>query len=113
MAIIAPFKGLLYNPKDWGNLSKLVAPPYDIISEQEQEEYYEKDPHNVVRLILSKKRTGDSDWDNKYTRSADFFKRWESDDILIRSAMPSMYLSSVTYNPDDGGGPFFQRLRVK
>jgi uncharacterized protein (DUF1015 family) len=105
MAIIAPFKGLTYNFDKQGDISKLVAPPYDVISEEEQEEYYQKDTYNVIRLILGKKKTGDSDWDNMYTRAADFLKRWESEDVIIRSENPSMYLSSLTYNPGDGGGP--------
>lgn len=105
MAIIAPFKGLTYNFKAMGDISRCVAPPYDVISEDEQEEYYQTDQHNVIRLILGKKKTGDSDWDNRYTRSADLLKKWESQDVLVRSDYPSMYLTSLTYDPGDGGGP--------
>jgi hypothetical protein len=78
MAIIAPFRGLTYDFTTGQDLSSLVAPPYDVISEPEQEAYYQADPYNVIRLILGGKKIGDSDWDNRYTRSADFFKRWES-----------------------------------
>lgn len=104
MAIIAPFKGLGYNFKEFADISKLVAPPFDVISEEEQEEYYQTDPDNVIRLILGKKKTGDTDWDNRYTRSADCLKKWESEDILVRSDIPSMYVTSLTYDPGDGGG---------
>ena len=51
MAIIAPFKGLTYNFKELGDIPKLMAPPYDVISEEEQEEYYQTDPYNIIRLI--------------------------------------------------------------
>ena len=78
MAIIAPFKGVTYNFHTRQDFAGLVAPPYDVISEEEQDTYYQKDPHNVIRLILGKKRTGDSDWDNRYTRAADSLLRWES-----------------------------------
>jgi len=71
MAIVAPFKGLMYDFKTLGNPSSLVAPPYDVISEEEQEAFYRAHPNNVIRLILGKRKTGDSDWDNRYTRSAD------------------------------------------
>ncbi|MFC1868798.1 DUF1015 domain-containing protein [Thermodesulfobacteriota bacterium] len=108
MAIIAPFKGLTYNFSRMGDISSLVAPPYDVISEEEQEEYYRAHPNNVIRLILGKTKTGDSDWDNRYSRSADYLKRWESEDILIRSNYPSMYLTSLAYDPGDGSG---QRVR--
>ena len=108
MAIVAPFRGLFYHVKRLGDISRLVAPPYDVISEEEQDVYYEKSPHNVVRLILGKKKTGDSDWDNRYTRAADCFSRWQSERVLVRTAHPCMFATALTYDPGDGGG---QRTR--
>jgi uncharacterized protein (DUF1015 family) len=105
MAVIAPFKGLTYNLERLGDISNLIAPPYDVISEEEQDGYYETDPYNVIRLILGKKKIGDTDWDNKYTRSADVYKRWESEEALIRTDTPSMYITSLAYDPADGRGP--------
>lgn len=104
MAIIAPFRGLTYNFEKLGDASKLVAPPYDVISEEEQEEFYRLNPYNVIRLDLGKKKTGDSDWDNRYTRAANLFNKWQSDEILIRSNNDSMYLTALEYDPGDGKG---------
>jgi len=87
------------------DFSKLVAPPYDVISAEEQEAFYQADPHNVIRLILGKKKIGDSDWDNRYTRSAETFKRWESKGILVRSPQPNVYVTSLTYEPGEGEPP--------
>jgi len=108
MAMIAPFKGLTYNFGKMGDISKLIAPPYDVITEKEQKEYYRTHSNNVIRLILGKKKTGDSDWDNRYTRAADYLKRWESEDILVRADYPSIYLTSHSYDLGDGSG-----LRVR
>lgn len=105
MAIVAPFKGLTYDFKALGDPSSLVAPPYDVISEEEQEAFYRAHPNNVIHLILGKRRTGDSDWDNRYTRSADCLKRWETEDVLIRSDKPSMYVTSHTFYPTEGSEP--------
>jgi uncharacterized protein (DUF1015 family) len=105
MAIVAPFKGLMYDFKSLGNPSSLMAPPYDVISEEEQEAFYRAHPNNVIRLILGKRKTGDSDWDNRYTRSADCFKRWETEDVLIRSDLPSLYVTSHAFDPNDGSEP--------
>ena len=104
MAIVAPFLGMTYNLKKTTDMSRLVAPPYDVINEEEQELYYQSDPFNVIRLILGKKKVGDSDWDNRYTRSADCFGRWESENILTRAKRPSMYVTALTYDPGDGAG---------
>lgn len=105
MAIVAPFKGVMYNFKALGNPSSLVAPPYDVISDEEQDAFYRAHPKNVIRLILGKRKTGDSDWDNRYTRSADCFKRWQAEDVLIRSEVPCMYVTSHTFDPNDGSQP--------
>jgi uncharacterized protein (DUF1015 family) len=97
MAIVVPFRAITYNFKRISNLETVIAPPYDVISDKEQDDYYQRDPYNVVRLILGKMKIGDSDWDNRYTRSADLFKRWEAEDILVRVPAPSLYLVSITY----------------
>ncbi|MBW2709470.1 MAG: DUF1015 domain-containing protein, partial [Deltaproteobacteria bacterium] len=102
MLTIAPFKGLTYNYQERKDLSSLVAPPYDVISQEEQQTYYQADPHNVIRLILGEKRTGDSDWDNRYTRAADTFQRWLSNRHLVRSPHPCLYLTAMTYDPGNG-----------
>lgn len=102
MAIVAPFRGLTYDYHHRKDLSKLVAPPYDVISPEEQEQFYQADPCNVIRLILGKKRTGDSDWDNRYTRAADDFQRWQSNGTLIHSDEPFLCLTAMTFRPGNG-----------
>jgi uncharacterized protein (DUF1015 family) len=104
MAIIAPFRGLTYNFDRLGDMSKLAAPPYDVINEQEQEEYYNIHPNNVIRLILGKKKAGDTDTNNRYTRSAEDMKKWEEAGILVRPDAPAMYLTAHDYDPGDGKG---------
>ena len=97
MAVVAPFKGMTYNLNKITHLERVVTPPYDVISEREQEEYYEIDPYNIIRLILGKRKIGDSDWDNRYTRAADLFNRWDSGGILVGSQLPCIYLVSTEY----------------
>ena len=104
MAIITPFRGLTYNYKKINELEKLITPPYDVISEKEQEEYYNTHPNNIIRLELGKKKDGDSDIENRYTRAADYLKNWEAEAIMARSEKDSIYLTSHSYNPGDGGG---------
>ena len=74
------------------NLGKVVAPPYDVISPEDRLRYYERDPHNVVRLISGEVRPTDTADDNKYLRAARFFGDWLEDGILRREPAPAMYL---------------------
>src|SRR5947207_3067045 len=69
MAEIAPFRGILYS-KAAGEASKLLAPPYDVISDGERAQLEALDPHNCVRLILPQPEKGAKDDDSKYARAA-------------------------------------------
>lgn len=91
LAKITPFRGIIYNQKKVGDLSKVVAPPYDTISYKQQEQYYQTSKYNVVRLILGKESPGDRPWDNKYTRAAQYLKDWLEKDVLKRDNHPAIY----------------------
>ena len=76
MPSVAPFRGLRYDPKHVGNLSQVIAPPYDVIDAALQTKLYEQHPANVVRLELNREEPGDGEQSNKYTRAARFLKQW-------------------------------------
>ena len=100
MAIIVPFKGVLYNREQVGDLNRVTAPPYDIISPQEQEEYYRNSPYNVIRLILGKQYPADSETESRYTRAAAFLRQWQEESVLKRDSMPCFYF----YHQEFTGG---------
>ena len=54
MVAIHPFRGLRYNLQKVSDLSTVIAPPYDVIDAEAQEQLYQRSPHNVIRLILGK-----------------------------------------------------------
>lgn len=97
MATIVPFRGIVYNQAKAGNINSLVCPPYDIISRTEQQELYRKSQHNVVRLELGLESPGDTETDNRYTRSAAFLDEWLKNDILRRSESPAIYIYEMEY----------------
>ncbi|MGD9126415.1 MAG: DUF1015 family protein, partial [Planctomycetia bacterium] len=51
MAEIEAFRGVRYDLGKVGALSDVIAPPYDVISPEMQDELYNKHPNNVIRLI--------------------------------------------------------------
>jgi uncharacterized protein (DUF1015 family) len=95
MAKIAPFNGLLYNKKKISDPSKIIAPPYDVISPEEQEKLYRRSPYNVVRLILNQEP-------EPYETVARLFAEWQQDGILIRDATPAIYFLTHRYALKDG-----------
>jgi len=102
MATIVGFKGVLYDRDRVGDLKKVTAPPYDIISPAEQEGYYNDSPYNVIRLILGKQSSDDTDADNRYTRAAAFFRQWQQELILKRDAAPALYSYHQEFNGPAG-----------
>jgi len=91
MAEVLSFKGLLYNTSKV-KVEDVVAPPYDVISPEEQERLYQRSPYNVVRLILGKETPRDTLSDNRYTRARAFLEEWIREEILIRDAQERLYL---------------------
>ncbi|GAN33321.1 MAG: DUF1015 domain-containing protein [Candidatus Brocadia sp. AMX2] len=92
MAIIKPFRGLRYNQDIITDISSVVTPPYDVISPQDQERYYQIHPNNIIRLDLGKGFLGDTEENNKYTRAAEFLKSWREKGILKQEDAPAIYI---------------------
>jgi len=86
MVKVKGFRGIRYNPDKIEDFGDVLAPPYDVINAQEQDDLYNKNPHNVIRLILSK-----GDDDSKYEKAADTFRSWIESCILTNDDEPSIY----------------------
>lgn len=97
MAIIKPFKGILYNRNTIDDLSKVLTPPYDVITPNQQERYYRVHPYNFIRVILGKTTAKDRRNDNRYTRAKRFFEQWIKDKILVKDKVPSIYIYDQEY----------------
>ena len=116
MVEVVTFSGLRYNEEVAGPLSELIAPPYDVIRPNLQEELYARNPYNVVRLILGKQFEDDSDSNSRYTRSAKEFTDWQSQNIFKEDANPSFYVYSqeYTFNGQTNNRiGFFARVRLE
>jgi len=97
MVAIHPFRALRYDPERAGELSRLIAPPYDVIGEAEQERLYQTSPHNIVRLTLGKQRPEDSEDDNRYSRARREYDGWRAQAILRQDETPACYLIEHTF----------------
>lgn len=97
-----PFRAWRYNPEK-AEIGGVIAPPYDVISSQEQEELYRRSPYNCVRLILNREEPQDGETSNRYLRAGNFFEQWKTDGILIRETRPCFYLyRQVFKHPETG-----------
>ena len=79
MANIIPFHGYRYNDEKIEDIGKVMAPPYDSISEEEKDTLYALSEYNSVRLVLGKSFSDDTETDNCYTRADAYMKKWIKD----------------------------------
>jgi uncharacterized protein (DUF1015 family) len=98
---VVPFRAWRYSAAA-GDLSRLVAPPYDVIDASLQARLYATDPHNVVRVDLGVTTPSDSDQDNQYTRAAAQLADWKKSGVLVRDREPSMTFVEETFTGPDG-----------
>jgi uncharacterized protein (DUF1015 family) len=70
-----------------------VAPPYDVISLEQQKALYQKSPFNVVRLILGLPE-GEKSWYQVASRAK---KHWEEEGVLQRELEPSFFIYRQDY----------------
>ena len=94
MATIKAFRGIRYNQMKV-KIENVVAPPYDVISPEQQNGYYEQDPFNVVRLILGRE-------EDRYASAAKTYDEWQSSDVLLRDLSPSIYPLIQTFKSTEG-----------
>jgi len=101
MATVRPFQGIRYNKKKIGDLSLVVAPPYDVISDAHQVELCERHPRNVIRLILGEPGENEGDSQAFYAASAERFQAWRADETLTTDPSPAIYLTAVDFTVGD------------
>jgi len=102
MAKITPLRGILYNPEMIGDLARVMAPPYDVISPDLQDTLYKRHPYNMVRLIQGKVYPDDRPGRDRYTRASEWFRRWQEEGVLVRDKRPSLYYYTQTYRLEWG-----------
>ncbi|MDX6483510.1 MAG: hypothetical protein QOE95_1281 [Gaiellaceae bacterium] len=92
MADVRPFRAERYDEAKAGPLEALVAPPYDVISDDERAEFLARDPHNIVHLTLP-------DSEEQAVRD---LAAWRGQGVLTRDEEPSLWALAQTYVGPDG-----------
>ncbi len=102
MAHIIPFRGMRFNTEKVGDLKQVTTPPYDIISPEEQDGFYQKHLNSVIRLEFGKEYADDTPQNNRYTRAAKDLEAWIDEQILIFEEKPAVYLYEEVFTLKNG-----------
>ncbi len=93
-ALVAPFRGERYG--GGVSLTDVVAPPYDVIGEEERLALAGRHACNVVHVILPQ---GDGD---RYARAAKRLAEWRQGGRLAADPSPGLYVLRQRFTPLDG-----------
>jgi len=88
---IRPFRAFRFDESVVGDAGSCIAPPYDVINQDKQQQLYNKNQYNIVRLIKGKTQPSDTENDNPYTRAVDYLKSWLDKGVLKRDQAESIY----------------------
>ncbi len=97
MTYIKPFKALCYNKDKINDFSKVVCPPYDVISPEDQNYYHSLHPYNFIHIDLAQDKETDTKTENKYTRAQKIYQEWIQNGILVEDAKPTIYYYKQEY----------------
>lgn len=97
MPLVEPFCGLRYNRARVASLSKVVTPPYDVISPKEQIGFYRRDRHNFIRVVYGRRRASDTARRNPYSRARATLEAWVRRGILRLDPEPGIYPYEQAY----------------
>lgn len=94
MVKIQPLNAIVYN-QEKVDIKDVIAPPYDVISKEYQEDLYSRSEYNIIRLILNKTA-------NPYEDAKNNFKNWKENNIVINTKKPSIIYLIQKYTTNSG-----------
>lgn len=104
---IKHFKAYRFNKSVTGDVGACIAPPYDVISEQQQQQLYDSSNYNIVRIIRPKANPGNNEKNNVYTRAAGYLADWIEQGALKQDSQEAIYAYVQDF---ELAGAWFQRF---
>ena len=84
MPLLSSFRPYRYNPSTVLDAGAVIAPPYDVISPEKRRALLERDPRNVIQLILP-----EGDESSRYAHADELLREWIAGGALIREEEPA------------------------
>ena len=84
---VKPLNAIVYN-QDKVNMTDVIAPPYDVISDEYRDELEKRSVYNVVKLILANNNTDVNDENNRYNEAYKNYTQWQKEGVLVQTEKP-------------------------
>lgn len=82
MPRFTPFNALRYAPST--DLDTVIAPPYDVLSDDDVADLASRDPHNIVHIDVP------AGGDDRYDLARDRLTGWLADGVMVADTEPSL-----------------------
>jgi uncharacterized protein (DUF1015 family) len=89
-----PFAALRYTVP----LDAVIAPPYDVLSDDEVDALAARDEHNVVHVDVPRERDGDE----RYRIAAERLQSWIDAGVMVADDTPSLTLYRMRFTDATG-----------
>jgi uncharacterized protein (DUF1015 family) len=105
MTVVRPFRAVRYDPTRV-DLSRVIVPPYDVIAADERGSFFERDPHNAIRLELTRDVADEATADYAWIRET--LDGWRQSGVLLQDEAAAYYVMSQGYTTP--GGEALERI---
>ena len=107
MATIRPFSGIHYANRADLELSRLIAPPYDVLKEADKSALQSRHPNNIVTVDLPHIPPESLGADADYEKANMALQAWLAAGVLVRDRKQALYPYTQTF--DHHGKSFHRR----
>lgn len=96
MGLVEPIRALHYDLAKTGGLQPVIAPPYDVIDDDERADLLSRSEFNIVGVDLPK-------GDDPYADAAAELQRWIDEGAMVRDSEPAIWAVEQTYTAPGSG----------
>lgn len=92
---IRPFRGWHFPGSD---VSKTIAPPYDILNQQDKDQLLARSSDNIIAVDLPHVPPKDLGPEEAYLGAAKLLNEWKKSGVLVQEKAPALYAYEQSYS---------------
>jgi uncharacterized protein (DUF1015 family) len=112
---IQPFRALRYATPPGGDVSALLSPPYDVLSDEDKKVLLSRNAHNFVAIDLPHTPPKAAGPESVYAAASQRLQEWRERGVLVQDERPALYVYEQAYTHEGvqhRRRMFFARLRL-
>ena len=94
---IRPFRGWQYHQAQGGDITALIAPPYDVLTAEDKRDLLARDENNIVAVDMPHVPPKEAGPDEVYQAAAETLEWWAESGRLRQADSPALYAYEQTF----------------